>query len=226
MPELIEKQDEINSKVNARLQEEETPEEKIDKMYMEAKEIVVTQTKEEMEKSKQQKFPYVLDGITPAEELYPQGYTVVESNNGGPDMIVPKNNLPTLEEYKAKQMEQQAKQIEVLHTETATGNVIIDSLYPHNKTGIQQIIADAQKVAQPVVKTRTTKAVTGGKLDPDELIGVLEEKISFLSSVKLLNWGGGTGESSTPKAIRELYIGIDKDVEAIKVKYIQLISAI
>lgn len=79
-----------------------------------------------------------------------------------------------------------------------------------------------------VTKTRTRKPVVGQKSssDPDELIALMEAKIELLRSVKNIHWGGGTGDSTQPKAIRDVYIGIDKDIEEVKAKWIAAIQVL
>lgn len=52
----------------------------------------------------------------------------------------------------------------------------------------------------------------------------MEDKIEVMQGIKALNWGGDTGDSTTSKAIREVLVAIDKDVEAVKLKYIQIIQ--
>ncbi len=84
-------------------------------------------------------------------------------------------------------------------------------------------------VLMPQPKTRakrTVKPVTSGKIDAEELIKTMEAKIEILHSLSAVNWGGGTADSNTPKAIRDVYIGIDKDVEDLKAKWIQVIQSI
>lgn len=75
-------------------------------------------------------------------------------------------------------------------------------------------------------RTRAPKATTGKTATPEEMIALMEAKIEALRSISKLEWTGGTGNSDTPKAIREVLIGIASDVETLKAKYTEIISAI
>jgi len=110
----------------------------------------------------------------------------------------------------------------------------VESIYPDKNTMPGQSIPKemieietvntATPATEKKTRTRAPKATTGKTATPEEMIALMEAKIEALRSISKLEWTGGTGNSDTPKAIREVLIGIASDVENLKAKYTQTIS--
>jgi hypothetical protein len=108
---------------------------------------------------------------------------------------------------------------------------VIKSITPQEvEETLKNIAKDMEQNTPPATekktRTRAPKATTGKTATPEEMIALMEAKIEALRSISKLEWTGGTGNSDTPKAIREVLIGIASDVENLKAKYTEIISAI
>jgi len=110
----------------------------------------------------------------------------------------------------------------------------VESIYPAKNTMPGQSIPKemieietvntATPATEKKTRTRAPKATTGKTATPEEMIALMEAKIEVLKSIQSLNWGGGTGDRSTPDKLRPILIEIAESVEGLKAKYTEVIA--